>query len=71
MSLFQNLPISQAGLAFPTALAEKYRPHVLNEFVGLEKPKKILTKLAEAPYPSAWLFLPKWHRKNLDGSGFL
>ena len=57
MSLFQNLPISQAGLAFPTALAEKYRPHALNDFVGLEKPKKILAKFAEAPYPSAWLFL--------------
>jgi DNA polymerase III delta prime subunit len=27
------------------------------EFVGLEKPKKILAKFASAPYPSAWLFV--------------
>jgi replication factor C subunit 2/4 len=52
MSLFQNLP-AQAGLAF----SEKYRPHTLADFVGLEKPKRILAKFADAPYCSAWLFL--------------
>lgn len=57
MSLFQNLPTSQAGLAFPASLSEKYRPHTFAEFVGLEKPKKILAKFADAPYPSAWLFV--------------
>lgn len=56
MSLFQNLP-TQAGLAFPASLSEKYRPHTLAEFVGLEKPKRILSKFADAPYSSAWLFV--------------
>src|SRR5258708_18289973 len=57
VSLFNNLPGSQAGLAFPAALAEKYRPHSFAEFVGLDKPKRILSKFADAPYPSAWLFV--------------
>jgi replication-associated recombination protein RarA len=57
VSLFNNLPGSQAGLAFPAALAEKYRPHTFAEFVGLDKPKRILAKFADAPYPSAWLFV--------------
>jgi DNA polymerase III gamma/tau subunit len=53
MSLFQN----QTGLAFPTSLSEKYRPQAIADFVGLEKPKKILAKFAAQPYPSAWLFV--------------
>lgn len=43
--------------AFPQSLAEKYRPHSIVEFVGLEKPKKILAKFASTPYPSAWIFV--------------
>jgi DNA polymerase III gamma/tau subunit len=42
---------------FPQSLAEKYRPRTIADFVGLEKPKKILTKFIRAPYPSAWLFV--------------
>jgi replication factor C subunit 2/4 len=60
MSLFQNLPNAdsfQTGLAFPASLSEKYRPHTFADFVGLEKPKKILSKFADSPYSSAWLFL--------------
>src|SRR5258708_17361697 len=64
MSLFDNMPQSglsavaeQAGLAFPASLAEKYRPHAFSDFVGLDKPKKILAKFADAPYSSAWLFV--------------
>jgi replication factor C small subunit len=53
MSLFQN----QTGLPFPASLAEKYRPQAIADFVGLEKPKKILAKFAAQPYPSAWLFV--------------
>jgi replication-associated recombination protein RarA len=45
------------SFAFPQSLAEKYSPHAIAEFVGLEKPKKILAKFANAPYPSAWLFV--------------
>ena len=47
----------QADLAFPQSLSEKYRPRTIAEFIGLEKPKKILAKFAAKPYPSAWLFV--------------
>lgn len=57
MSLFQNLPTTQTGLSFSASLSEKYRPHSLSDFVGLDKPKRILSKFSEAPYPSAWLFI--------------
>jgi len=64
VSLFDNLPqaassavAEQTGLAFPASLAEKYRPHSFTEFVGLDRPKKILAKFADAPYSSAWRFV--------------
>ena len=44
---------SQVGFAFPASLSEKYRPHALAEFVGLEKPKRVLSKFADAPFPNA------------------
>lgn len=47
----------QAGFQFPQSLAERYQPTTISQFVGLEKPKKILAKFAENPYPSAWLFI--------------
>ena len=46
-----------ATFAFPQQLAEKYRPLRIAEFAGLEKQRKILSKLAANPYPSAWLFV--------------
>lgn len=49
MSLFT----AQAGLNFPASLSEKYRPHDLADFVGLEKPKKVLVKFAANPFPNA------------------
>jgi DNA polymerase III gamma/tau subunit len=49
MSLFN----AQAGLDFPASLSEKYRPRDLADFVGLEKPKKVLTKFAASPFPNA------------------
>src|SRR6202166_4411896 len=49
--------MSTPSFSFPQSLAEKYRPRAIAEFVGLEKPKKILAKFASAPYPSAWLFV--------------
>jgi replication factor C subunit 2/4 len=48
MSLFV-----QTGLEFPASLAEKYRPRDLADFVGLEKPKKVLAKFAQSPFPNA------------------
>lgn len=47
----------QAAFQFPQSLAEKYQPKTVSQFVGLEKPKKILAKFCENPYPSAWLFV--------------
>ena len=49
--------MSAPTLPFPQSLAEKYRPHKIAEFVGLDKPKRILAKFAAQPYPSAWLFV--------------
>ena len=49
--------MSAPTLPFPQSLAEKYRPRTIAEFVGLEKPKKILAKFAAQPYQSAWLFV--------------
>jgi replication-associated recombination protein RarA len=45
------------GFEFPMPLAEKYRPRRISDFVGLEKAKKIIGKLAANPFPSAWLFV--------------
>jgi DNA polymerase III gamma/tau subunit len=49
MSLFT----AQAGLSFPASLSEKYRPHSLQDFVGLEKPRKVLQNFATKPFPNA------------------
>jgi replication-associated recombination protein RarA len=47
----------QSGFEFPQSFTEKYRPAKIAEFVGLEKPKRICTRLAENPRESAWFFL--------------
>ena len=57
MDLFGNNTEMQTGLDFPQPLTERYRPQTLNEFVGLEKPKKVLSKLIEKPFSSAWLLV--------------
>jgi replication-associated recombination protein RarA len=49
--------MSTPSFAFPQSLAEKYRPRAIADFVGLEKPKKIIGRFAENPYQSAWLFV--------------
>jgi replication-associated recombination protein RarA len=53
MSLFSE-PIQ--GLPFPAPLAEKYRPHVISDFIGLDKVKKVLSSFSLRPAPSAWVF---------------
>jgi replication-associated recombination protein RarA len=55
-SLFAYQDTAQPTFSFPQSLTEKYRPQSLSEFAGLEKPKKIMRKLAANPYASAWLF---------------
>lgn len=37
-------------------LTDRYRPRTLADFVGLDKPRAILAKLAADPFPSSWLF---------------
>jgi replication-associated recombination protein RarA len=44
-------------IAFPKSLTEEFRPRRIAEFVGLEKPKKILGKLLAQPRSCALLFL--------------
>src|ERR1700730_15211303 len=67
MSLFDGMSMStgatqssttQGGFAFPLALSERYRPHKFDDFVGLEKPRKVLAKFAANPFPNcAFLFV--------------
>jgi DNA polymerase III gamma/tau subunit len=64
MSLFDNMPASavadhvqQTGFQFPASLPEKYRPRTFAEFIGLEKPKRIMAKFAANPKPDAFLFV--------------
>jgi replication-associated recombination protein RarA len=49
--------MSTPSFAFPQSLADKYRPRRIEDFAGLEKPKRVLRKFAANPYPSAWLFV--------------
>jgi replication-associated recombination protein RarA len=39
------------------ALTEKYRPSAIQHFAGLDKPKRIISRFAEEPSESAWLFV--------------
>ena len=48
---------NQQAFGFPEPLTEKYRPRSIQDFVGLEKPKKIAQKLIARPFASAWFFL--------------
>jgi replication-associated recombination protein RarA len=40
----------------PVSLVDKYRPRQLADFAGLEKPRRIMAKLAARPYSSNWIF---------------
>jgi replication-associated recombination protein RarA len=40
-------------MVFPASLSEKYRPHTLSDFVGLDKAKRVLAKYADSPFPNA------------------
>jgi len=55
MSLFPIIP-AQGSLEFPVALAERYRPRLISDFIGLEKPRKIASLLAAQPFESGWTF---------------
>lgn len=47
----------QADLAFPQSLVEKYRPTRITDFIGLDRPKKVLTAFCKRPASGAWLFV--------------
>jgi DNA polymerase III gamma/tau subunit len=47
----------QADLTFPQSLAEKYRPARIADFIGLDRPKKVLTAFCKRPVSGAWLFV--------------
>ena len=48
---------SQSSLEFPAALAERYRPRQVADFIGLAKPKQIALALAARPFESGWTFV--------------
>jgi Holliday junction resolvasome RuvABC ATP-dependent DNA helicase subunit len=47
----------QSDLAFPQSLVEKYRPLRIADFIGLERPKKVLSAFCKRPASGAWLFI--------------
>jgi replication-associated recombination protein RarA len=61
MSLFDGMSmitgatqtVEQGMMPFPASLSEKYRPHSFEQFVGLDKAKKVLAKFAASPFPNA------------------
>ncbi len=54
MSLF---PAPQFSLGFPQPLSEKYRPRRIQDFIGLDKPKRILAGFAASPKNAALIFV--------------
>lgn len=62
--LFGNLTPTQSDLAFPVSLTERYRPHSIDEFAGLDKPKRLCRAIAARPYSSATLLtLTAWRER--------
>ncbi len=51
------IPTPQSSLAFPQPLAEKYRPRRIADFIGLDKPKRILAGFAASPKNAALIFV--------------
>ncbi len=49
--------MSTPTFAFPQSLTEKYRPACIADFIGLDRPKKVLTAFCKRPMSGAWLFL--------------
>jgi replication-associated recombination protein RarA len=54
-SLFDEETPATANESSP--LCEKYRPRRIAEFIGLEKPKRVLQKYSANPFDMAWLFV--------------
>lgn len=56
LDLFATETAPQAALDFPIRFTEKYRPHSIAQFVGLDKPKKLCLNLAARPVSDAFIF---------------
>ena len=48
--------MSTPTFAFPVRLSEKYRPPKVSDFVGVPKPKRVLSKFVASPYACSFLF---------------
>jgi replication-associated recombination protein RarA len=51
-TLFETSPLPTSSL-----LTERYRPHTIAGFIGLDKPKAQMAKLVANPFDSAWIFV--------------
>lgn len=49
--------MKQGKMEFPKSLAEKYQPQTVGDFIGIERPRAVLTSFLKAPHPAAFLFL--------------
>lgn len=47
----------QHPMEFPATLAERYQPRKMADFIGLARPKQLLSRLAANPKPCALLFV--------------
>jgi DNA polymerase III gamma/tau subunit len=47
----------QSDLVFPQSPAERYRPARIADFIGLDRPKKVLSAFTKRPTSGAWLFV--------------
>jgi replication-associated recombination protein RarA len=47
----------QTTIGFPQSLSERYRPRLIADFIGLDKPRKVLAKFVSNPFPTVFLFL--------------
>ena len=56
-SLLSQVRAVQTDSGFPQSLADKYRPTRIADFIGLERPKKILSAFCKRPASGAWIFL--------------
>src|SRR5260370_17636983 len=62
MGLFDNTvdagnPAEQTGFSFPASLTEKYRPHSFADFIGIDRPRRIMENFAKNPKSDAFLFV--------------
>jgi replication-associated recombination protein RarA len=54
-----SISLTQSTMQFGSTLTEKYKPQTIADFIGLEKQRRILAKLATNPRPMNLLFVGK------------